>query len=76
VVLSGGLSRGATVRVAVQGAVWFDDDGAPDDKLICGARRPSVLTRSALLAWFRAYAAARRVLGQRARVVGWAEDAR
>lgn len=76
VVLGARVRRGDTLHLPVNGAVWFDDDGQRDDKLVCGARPPGRVARGALLAWFRAYAAARRMLGQKARVVGWGDDLR
>ncbi len=75
VVLGASARRGDVVHVPVFGAVWFDDDGRIDDKLVCG-RKPGVMTRSALLTWFRAYAAVRRLLGTQTRVVGWGDAER
>lgn len=62
VVLGPRLPVGAEVEVPVHGVLRFEDDGVADDKLVCGAAPPRPDERALLVAFFRAYAPARRLL--------------
>ncbi|MES2638776.1 MAG: inorganic diphosphatase [Myxococcota bacterium] len=58
-VLGARLALGAEVDVPVHAVVRFRDDGAVDDKLVCGAL-PTDAQLRAVARFFRAYAVARR----------------
>ena len=63
-VLGPRLAFGAEVEVVVHGVVRFEDDGLPDDKLVCGVAPPSARERALLEGFFRAYAPARGALNR------------
>jgi inorganic pyrophosphatase len=56
VVLGPRLRFGTRLRVKVWGAVTLTDRGMSDDKLICGAARPSAADIRRVLRFFRFYA--------------------
>lgn len=58
-VLGARLALGAEVDATVHAVVRFRDDGAVDDKLVCGAA-PSDAALRAVAGFFRLYAVARR----------------
>ncbi|MDP2315144.1 MAG: inorganic diphosphatase [Pseudomonadota bacterium] len=58
-VLGPRLAFGAEVDVPVHAVVRFRDDGAVDDKLVCGPA-PTPRALAAIAAFFRVYAVARR----------------
>ena len=58
------LPLGAVIDVLVHGVVRFEDDGVQDDKLVCGAARPSAGERALVVGFFRAYAPAREALNR------------
>ena len=61
VLLGAGLPRGARARAVVVDVVWFTDEGAIDDKLVCvpvGVADPG---RAAVRWFFAVYAVAKRV---------------
>lgn len=57
--------RGQRIASRVQGVVAFVDAGARDDKLICAPTPPTPAARAAVVAFFRAYALAKRALNWR-----------
>lgn len=60
VVLGKRLARGKRVRVPVQGAVGFCDQGVDDVKLVCSHRALTAAQRRRLLLFFRFYGACKR----------------
>ena len=58
-VLGARVAAGAEVDADVWAVVRFVDDDARDDKLVCGAQRPTDLELAAVGAFFRVYARAR-----------------
>ena len=62
VLLGPGQPLGARVRARIWGQVRFVDDGVEDDKWIAAAEPPGSLT--AVAAFFRVYAVARRLLNR------------
>jgi inorganic pyrophosphatase len=61
-VLGPRLAAGSVVQTRVFAVVHFLDAGQVDDKLVCGEIEPSAAERDAILAFFRWYARAKRVL--------------
>ena len=60
VLLGGGLPRGSRARAVVVDVVWFTDEGAIDDKLVCvpvGVADPG---RAVVRWFFTVYAVAKR----------------
>jgi len=55
-VLGPRLPLGSRIRVRAWGAVILADRGMTDDKLVCGARRPTPRQRRNVLRFFRFYA--------------------
>lgn len=58
-VLGARVAAGTEVDAEVWAVVRFVDDDARDDKLVCGAQRPTDLELVAVGAFFRVYARAR-----------------
>jgi inorganic pyrophosphatase len=56
--------RGAVVRAAVLGWVDFVDGGADDPKLLCGTAPPRAIDRLLVVAFFRVYERAKRLLNR------------
>lgn len=79
VVLGPRLSRGRSVRMAVQGVVRFVDLDLDDPKLICSRTPVPIRDRRRILMFFRFYALCKRMLyrfrGKRGqtRCRGWAD---
>jgi len=61
-VLGPRLPLGTRIRVKAWGAVTLTDRGMTDDKLICGARPPSLPERQNVLRFFRFYAKCKGIL--------------
>jgi inorganic pyrophosphatase len=58
-VLGSRVAAGVELDAEVWAVVRFVDDDVRDDKLVCGARRPSDVELAAVGAFFRVYARAR-----------------
>ena len=75
-VLGGSLVAGDTISVPVRAVVRFLDDGAVDDKLVCG-ESVTRADRARILLFFRVYAEAKRWMYRlrgrtgETRLVGW-----
>lgn len=63
-VLGPRLATGARVETSAWLRVVFVDDGALDDKLICGPRPPTPPERAMVAAFFAVYAVARTLLNR------------
>lgn len=76
-VLGPALGAGETVQTTVYAVVRFLDAGKVDDKLICGAHRPTWADKMSVLAFFSVYARAKRAMYRLrgvsgdTRLVGW-----
>ena len=79
VVLGPRLSRGTRLQIPARGAVGLAERGLYDDKLICSGRAIDDGTRQRMVAFFRAYIFAKRVLNlvrglpTDGRCTGWGE---
>ncbi len=75
VVLGLPTRAGERIALPIWGAVAFIDGGVPDDKWVAAPWPPSRAARTALVAWFRAFALAKRLgrlgRGGPTRCLGW-----
>jgi inorganic pyrophosphatase len=63
-VLGPRLAAGSTVRTTAWLRVQFVDDGAVDDKLVCGATPPTARERARVERFFSLYAVARTMMNR------------